>query len=192
MFGLNLIEIIPILAFLVSLPLTIIGIRNHFKQKAIFIFTGFKFKEDAKDIMFWRFKISNTLSSGFVINNVFIKEQYILMFYRHKIEMNWHPDYEYHKSTNPFEKNDIIKPNTSVNIVVRNDHNNNIHIKYYPGEKLSKKVKFIFWTSLKKYSVIIPKILLVDSDQKTIQIKPIQSKPSKRKRNTGPNPITNW
>jgi len=175
MFGLNLIEVITILGFIVGLPTVYIAVRNYYRQKPIFKYMGCKYYDDDKTIMYWKFKISNVTVNGFVLNKVLIKKHLFLFYYINRTELIWQPNYHYHTSSNPFEENDIIKSNMDINIVVRNEYKNNFNKKYFYTENSIRKVKFFFITSLKKYKIIVPKNSLIDTYQPKIKFKPINS-----------------
>lgn len=166
MFGLSIGEIFTIIGIIVGLPLTIIGIRNHFKQKPIFQLLGHRPFEDNQTINYWQIKISNITPNGFILNKVCIKKHFFLFFYRDKSELNWHPDYQYHTISNPFEKNDTIKPNMDVNIVVKPKSTTEKDKQYTVLNIPTKKFKFIFQTTSKKYKVIVPKSELKSNEIK--------------------------
>jgi len=171
MFGFTLIEVIIILGFLLGLARAIIGVRNHFKQKPIFQFGGYKLFEDNQTINYWQIKISNITSNGFILEKVFIKKHFFLFFYRQKSELNWHQNYDYHGSSNRFDKTDNIKPNMDVNIVVKPTSVTEKDKQYTLLNTPTKKLKFIFQTSLKKYKLIVSKSVCTETKTNEINFK---------------------
>lgn len=187
MFGLNVEDIFYILGFIVGLPIVYIAIYTYFKQKPFFQFRGTKFQEN-QTILYWRFKISNTTSTSFVLNKVFIKRHFFMFLYKNKSELKWHANYEFHKNTNPFENSDSIKPNEDVNIIVKPSNETEMDAKYYSFNNMTKKYKFIFETSLKTYKKIIKEDAFIDSSTG----EKIRSRLKKRKNSNFRNPITDY
>lgn len=163
-------EIIAILGIIAGLPAVYIGIQSYLKQKPVFQFRGTKYRDD-NSVIYWRFKISNSTNTSFILKKVSVKKHFFLFIYKNKVELNWHADYEFHTTKNIFDNSDSIKPNEDINIVVKPPVDTDNFKNYSSVINISKKYKFIFKTSLKNYVTIVNRASLLDELAYSVPLK---------------------